>query len=103
VEHLRRATLIGLVAAAPLALVGLLATAASAAPRVRATVLHAQLANHLSSTSTASSGAALTNSDIMAAVVSLLALLALAFMVVTFIRRAPRDSSRSGVAVRPGS
>jgi hypothetical protein len=84
--------MIGLAASASLALVGLVGTAASAAPHVRATVLHAQLANHLSSTSTASSGAVLTNSDIMATVVGLLAVLALAFMVVTFIRRAPRDS-----------
>jgi hypothetical protein len=92
VEHLRRATLIGLAASASLTLVGLVATAASAAPHVCATVLHAQLTNHLSSASTASSGAVLTNSNIMAAVVGLLALLALAFMVVTFIRRAPRES-----------
>jgi hypothetical protein len=92
VEHLRNATLIGLAASACLALVGLVATAASAAPHVRATVLHAQLTTHLSDTSTASSGAVLTSSDIMAAVVGLLAVLALAFMVVTFIRRQPRDT-----------
>jgi hypothetical protein len=92
VEHLRKVTLIGLAASASLALLGLVATAASAAPHVRASVLHAQLTTHLSDTSTASSGAVLTSSDIMATVVGLLAVLALAFMVVTFIRRQPRDT-----------
>jgi hypothetical protein len=92
VRHLRKAALTGLAASVSLALVGLVGTAASAAG-VRAGVIHAQLAGHLSNTSTASSGAVLTNSDIMATVVGLLAVLALAFMVVTFIiRRQPRDS-----------
>ena len=89
-QHLRKATVIGLAASAPLVLVGLVATAASAAVRVRPEA-HAQLTSHLTNASTAPSGAVLTDSDVMAAVVGLLAVLALAFMVVTFIRRQPRD------------
>jgi hypothetical protein len=82
--------MIGLATSASLALVGLLSTAASAAVR-GGSDLHPRLAAHLASTSAAPSGSVLTNSNIMAAVVGLLALMALAFMIVTFIRRQPRD------------
>ena len=81
--------MIGLVVSLACGWVGLSASSASASARLRSGVLHAQLASHLSGTSTASSDTVLTSSDIMAAIVGLLAVLALLFMIVTIIRRQP--------------
>jgi hypothetical protein len=61
---------------------------ASAATRLRSGALHAQLVSHVTAgANTAPAGAALTGSGVMASVVGALALFALAFLVVTLIRR----------------
>ncbi len=83
--------MIGLAVPASLALVALVATPASAT-RARFGVFHAQLTTHLSNASTSSSGTVAGSGDVMAIVVGLLALVALVFMIVTFIRRQPRDT-----------
>jgi hypothetical protein len=61
---------------------------ASAATRLRSGTLHAQLVSHVSAgANTAPAGVTLTGSGVMAAIVGALALFALAFLVVTLIRR----------------
>jgi hypothetical protein len=61
---------------------------ASAATRLRSGALHAQLVSHVSAgANTAPAGVALSGSGVMAAIVGALALFALAFLVVTLIRR----------------
>ena len=67
---------------------------ASASTRLRSGTLHAQLVSHVSAgagagagANTVSSGLTLEGSAVMAAIVGVLALCALAFLIVTFIRR----------------
>jgi hypothetical protein len=61
---------------------------ASATTRLRSGNLHAQLVSHVSpGASPVSSGLGLRGSDVMAAVVATMALLAVVFLIVTFIRR----------------
>jgi len=61
---------------------------AGADTRLRSGSVHAQLVSHLSSGAhTLSPSLALKGSDVMAAIVGILAVLALAFLIVTFIRR----------------
>jgi hypothetical protein len=61
---------------------------ASATTRLRSGTLHAQLVSHVTAgANTVPGGMALTGSGVMAAVVGALALFALAFLVVTLIRR----------------
>jgi CHASE2 domain-containing sensor protein len=63
---------------------------ASASTRLRSGTLHAQLASHVSTgagANTLSSGLALKGSAVIAAIVGVLAVCALAFLIVTFIRR----------------
>lgn len=63
-------------------------TAASAATRLRSGTVHAQLASHLTRVVNAvPAGLQIQGSNVMAAVVAALALFALAFVVVTLIRR----------------
>jgi hypothetical protein len=64
------------------------AAVASASTRLRSGNLHAQLVSHVSpGASAVSSGLGLKGSDVMAAVVATMAVLAVAFLIVTFIRR----------------
>jgi hypothetical protein len=66
------------------------ASVASASTRLRSGTLHAQLVSHVSSgsgTNPVAAGLTLKGSGVMAAVVAALAVFALAFLVVTFIRR----------------
>jgi hypothetical protein len=67
------------------------ASVASAGTRLRSGTLHAQLVSHVASGTSGSNGVAsgltLRGSGVMAAVVAALAVFALAFLVVTFIRR----------------
>jgi hypothetical protein len=61
---------------------------ASASTRLRSGNLHAQLVSHVSpGASAVSSGLGLKGSDVMSAVVATMAVLAVAFLIVTFIRR----------------
>ncbi len=60
----------------------------STSTRLRSGSLHAQLVSHVSSGANAlSPSAALEGSDVMAAIVATLAVLAVVFLIVTFIRR----------------
>jgi hypothetical protein len=62
--------------------------AASASTRLRSGAVHAQLASHVATGGNAvSSGISLKGSGVMAGIVGALAVFALAFLVVTFIRR----------------
>jgi hypothetical protein len=83
------ATLVGVAtlgAAAWLVTAG--AAVASASTRLRSGTLHAQLVSHVSpGASAVSSGLGLRGSDVMSAVVATMAVLAVAFLIVTFIRR----------------
>jgi len=61
---------------------------ASAATRLRSGTLHAQLVSHVTTGANAvSSGLPLKGSGVIAAIVGALAVFALTFLVVTFIRR----------------
>jgi hypothetical protein len=61
---------------------------ASAATRWRSGAVHAQLASHVSTgTNTVPAGLQIQGTGVMAAVVGALALFALAFLIVTLIRR----------------
>ena len=61
---------------------------ASASTRLRSGTLHAQLVSHVTpGANTVQGGMALTGSGVMAAVVGALALFAVAFLLVTLIRR----------------
>lgn len=64
---------------------------ASASTRLRSGTLHAQLVSHVSARAGANAlspaGLTVKGSAVMAAIVGLLALAALAFLIVTFIRR----------------
>jgi hypothetical protein len=67
------------------------ASVASASTRLRSGTLHAQLVSHVASgtsgANSVTSGLALKGSGVMAGLVAALAVFALAFLVVTFIRR----------------
>ena len=64
------------------------AAVAAGVTRLRSGSLHAPLASHVSpGTNAISSGLVLEGSDVIAAIVGTMAVLAVAFMVVTFIRR----------------
>jgi hypothetical protein len=64
------------------------AAVASAATRLRSGSLHAQLVSHVSpGANSVPSGLVLKGTDVMAAVVAIMAVLAVAFLIVTFIRR----------------
>ena len=67
--------------------VALGAAAASAASRLRSGSLHAQLVSHVAPAGNTSSSHLLVGSGVMAGIVGSLAVLALAFLVVTLIRR----------------
>jgi hypothetical protein len=76
------ATLVAVLTAAP--------AVASAATRLRSGTLHAQLVSHVSvgtGANAVSSGLTLKASAVMSVIVGVLALCALAFLIVTFIRR----------------
>ncbi len=60
---------------------------AAAAARVRSGTFRAQFASHVSPAGSTSSGLAATGAHVVAGVVATLALAALAFLVVTFVRR----------------
>jgi hypothetical protein len=61
---------------------------AAATTRLRSGAFHTQLVSHVSpSANTVSSGLALHGTDVMAAVVGVMAILSVAFLIVTFIRR----------------
>jgi hypothetical protein len=61
---------------------------ASASTRLRSGTIHAQLVSHVSTGGNAvSSGLTIKGSSVMAGVVAALAVFALAFLIVTFIRR----------------
>jgi hypothetical protein len=62
---------------------------ASASTRLRSGTVHAQLASHVSAAgaSAVSSGLTIKGSSIMGGIVAALAVFALAFLIVTFIRR----------------
>jgi hypothetical protein len=82
VALLGTATLLTVVIAAP--------AVASASTRLRSGTLHAQLVSHVSVGSGAnavSSGLTLKGSAVMAIIVGVMALCALTFLIVTFIRR----------------
>ena len=82
------ASLIGITTTAAIALALVLEAApASATTRLRSGTLHAQLASHVSPAGAGSGPLALSGANVMATVVGTLALLALAFVVVTLIRR----------------
>jgi hypothetical protein len=92
VEQLRRAALTTTVIAATLVALAWSAvagsTAASAAGRLRSGTVHAQLASHVTKVANGvPTGLQVQGSNVMAAVVAALAFFALAFVVVTLIRR----------------
>jgi hypothetical protein len=92
VRQLRVLVLAAMVAAATVGALVWSVTAgsalASATTRLRSGTLHAQLVSHVSGgANTVPAGVALTGSGVMAAIVGALALFALAFLVVTLIRR----------------
>ena len=62
--------------------------AAGASTRIRSGSLHAQLVSHVSTGANAlSPGGTVRGSDVMAVIVGAMAVFALAFLIVTFIRR----------------
>jgi hypothetical protein len=61
--------------------------AASASTRLRSGNLHAQLVSHVAPAGNTSSSQLLADSDVIAGIVASLAVLALAFVIVTLIRR----------------
>jgi hypothetical protein len=82
------AALVGTATAAGLAWSITVGTAAGASTRIRSGSLHAQLVSHVSTGANAlSPGLAGGGSDVMAVVVGAMAVSALAFLIVTFIRR----------------
>jgi hypothetical protein len=91
----RQLRVLGLAAMVAVATVGALiwsvtagSALASATTRLRSGTLHAQLVSHVAAgANTVPTGVALTGSGVMAAVVGALALFALAFLIVTLIRR----------------
>jgi hypothetical protein len=63
-------------------------TLASATTRLRSGSLHAQLVSHVTpGTNSVSSSLGLHGTDVMAAIVGAMAVLSVAFLIVTFIRR----------------
>jgi hypothetical protein len=82
------ASKIGFTTAVVAVSLGLSSGAASATTRLRSGTVHAQLASHVSSAAgTTSSGLVVSGANVMGIVVGTLALLALAYIVVTLIRR----------------
>ena len=83
------AALVGTATVAALAWSITLGTAAAgASTRIRSGSLHAQLVNHVSTGANAlPSGLSVKGSDVMAVIVGAMAVFALAFLIVTFIRR----------------
>ena len=70
---------------------------ASASTRLRSGTIHAQLVSHVSP---GANGLAIKGSSVMAGVVAALAVFALAFLIVTFIRRRVISSPAAGPARR---
>jgi hypothetical protein len=82
------AAMVGLAAAGTFALsVVVGSTLASASTRLRSGSLHAQLVSHVTPVGNTASSGLIAGSNVIAGVVGTLAILALAFLVVTFIRR----------------
>jgi hypothetical protein len=82
------AAMVGVAAAATCALsVVMGSTLASASTRLRSGSLHAQLVSHVTPVGNTAPSGVIAGSNVIAAIVGTLAILALAFLVVTFIRR----------------
>ena len=94
-QHLRRvAVALSLATSSAVAWAVIAGTGvADAATRYRSGAVHAQLldsASRIAPNAPTSSGLGLTGSDVMASLVGLMAVLAFAFLVVTFFRRRTR-------------
>ncbi len=89
-QLLRFATVVSVASTCAVAWVMTVGSGIAGAARTRSGAVHAQLVastNHVSPTGNTSSGLGLTGPTVMFSVVALMAVLALAFLVVTFIRR----------------
>ena len=83
-----RAAMVGVAAATTWTwTVALCSAAASASTRLRSGSLHAQLASRVTPAGGTTPAGLLAGSDVMAGVVGALAVLSLAYLIVTFIRR----------------